>query len=158
MTTRRKRSYSRLYAIARAKGLDLEEHKETLVAQFTGGRTSSLREMTPAEYEALCDCLQTGGPAGESPAAYGERLRRARSAVLHRMQRLGVDTADRTFAAVNDFCLDPRIAGKPFGVLTLAELEALVPKLEAILRKPRPAKPQRVVRIPVLLRPDRLPS
>lgn len=51
---KRKRNYSRLYAIAKAKGIDLEQHKETLVAQFTGGRTESLREMTPAEYEEMC--------------------------------------------------------------------------------------------------------
>jgi hypothetical protein len=77
---------------------------------------------------------------------------------LNRIQRLGVDTADRTFAAVNDFCLDPRIAGKPFGVMTVDELQALVPKLEAILRKPKPVKVERVIPIPFIVRPDQLPS
>lgn len=156
--TCKRRNYSRFYAIAKAKGIDLDQHKETLVSQFTGGRTSSLREMTPAEYDALCECLQTGRPLGENPVEYKERLRRARSAVLNRMQRLGVDTADRTFAAVDDFCLDPRIAGKPFGVLTVEELQALVPKLEAILCKPAPAKPRRTVRILLFIRTDRRPS
>lgn len=155
---RKKRNYSRLYAIAKAKGIDLDQHKETLVSQFTGGRTSSLREMAPAEYEEMCECLQTGKRLGETSAAYKERLRRARSAALNRMQRLGVDTADRTFAAVNDFCLDPRIAGKPFGVLTIEELRALVPKLEAILRKPKPVKAERVIPISFIVRPDQLPS
>ena len=45
---KRKRNYSRFYAIAKAKSIDLDQHKEVLVSQFTGGRTSSLREMTPA--------------------------------------------------------------------------------------------------------------
>ena len=130
---KRKRNYSRFYAIAKAKSIDLDQHKEVLVSQFTGGRTSSLREMTPAEYEEMCECLQTG-------------------------KRLGVDTADRTFAAVDEFCLDPRIAGKPFGMLTVDELQALVPKLEAILRKPKPVKPQRVVQIPIFIRSNQLPS
>lgn len=156
--TRKKRNYSRFYAIAKAKGIDLDQHKEMLVSQFTDGRTSSLREMTPAEYEEMCECLQTGKQLGEPSVAYRERLRRARSAALNRMQRLGVDTADRTFAAVNDFCLDPRIAGKPFGVLTVEELQALVPKLEAILRKPAPEKPRRTVRIPLFIRADQRPS
>ena len=98
---KRKRNYSRLYAIAKAKGIDLDEHKEVLVSQFTGGRTTSLRDMTPAEYEEMCECLQTGKQVGESTEEHKERLRRARSAVLNRLQRLGVDTADRTFAAVN---------------------------------------------------------
>lgn len=155
---KKKRNYSRLYAIAKAKSVDLDQHKETLVSQFTDGRTSSLREMAPAEYEEMCECLQTGKLLGETSAAYKERLRRARSAALNRMQRLGVDTADRTFTAVNDFCLDPRIAGKPFGMLTIEELQALVPKLEAILRKPKPVKVERVIPISFIVRPDQLPS
>ena len=156
--TRKKRSFSRLYAIARAKGIDLEEHKEVLVSQFTGGRTTSLRDMTPTEYEEMCECLQTGKPVGESTTEYRERLRRARSAVLNRMQRLGADTADRTFAAVNRFCMDSRIIGKPFGLLSLEELQALIPKLEAILRKPRTVKSRRIIEIPIFFRPGQLPS
>lgn len=164
---RKKRNYSRFYAIAKAKGIDLDQHKETLVSQFTGGRTASLREMTPAEYEELCECLQTGKRPEETPAEYTERLRRARSAALIRMQRLGVDTADGTFAAVDEFCLSPRIAGKPFGLLSAEELQALVPKLEAMLRKPKPeamlrrpkpAKPKRIAEIPIFIRPNQLPS
>ena len=73
---RRKHNYSRLYAIARAKGIDLKEHKERLVSSFTGGRTTSLREMTDDEYEQMCSCLQTGRPAAEPAAEYRERLRR----------------------------------------------------------------------------------
>ncbi len=155
---KRKRNYSRLYAIAKAKGIDLDEHKEVLVSQFTGGRTTSLRDMTPTEYEEMCECLQTGKQVGESTAEHRERLRRARSAVLNRLQRLGVDTADRTFAAVNRFCMNSRIIGKPFGLLSVEELQALIPKLEAILRKPRTVKPQRIVHIPLFIRPDQLPS
>ncbi len=151
-------NYSRFYALARAKGIDLDQHKEVLVSQFTGGRTSSLRKMTAAEFEEMCDCLQTGRPAGERSAEYKERLRKARSAALNRMQRIGIDTADSSFAAVNAFCLDPRIAGKPFGMLSLEELTALVPKLEAILRKPKPVKPCRVMHLPVFVNPNQLPS
>lgn len=127
--TRKKRNYARFYALAKARGLDLENHKEDIIFSYTEGRTSSLREMTDAEYYEMLDCLQAGSPEGR------ERLRRARSNVLVRLQRLGVDTADGSFAAVNKFCLDPRIAGRPFGGLTVEELDALVPKLEAILRK-----------------------
>lgn len=155
---RKKRNYSRLYAITKAKGIDLDQHKEVLVSQFTSGRTTSLREMTPAEYDEMCECLQTGKQFSESQTAYKERLRKARSAALNRMQRLGVDTADRTFASVNEFCLSSRIAGKPFGMLTVEELQALVPKLEAILRKPKPVKPQKIVQIPIFIRPNQLPS
>lgn len=153
--SKRKRNYSRFYALAKEKHIDLEQHKEVLVSQFTDGRTSSLREMTIAEYEDMCDCLQSGKQRGESSEAYQARLRKARSAVLNRMQRLGVDTSDKTFAAVNKFCMNPRISGKPFGLLTIDELEALIPKLEAILRKPKVQGP-----IPIFFNPNRhqLPS
>lgn len=89
---KRKRNYSRFYAIAKAKSIDLDQHKEVLVSQFTGGRTSSLREMTPAEYEEMCECLQTGKQLGRTLGRIQGRLRRARSAALNRMQRLGVDS------------------------------------------------------------------
>ena len=160
--SKRKRNFARFYSLAKAKGIDLEQHKEKLVSQFTDGRTSSLREMTDAEYEDMCDCLQSGKQRGESNEVYQARLRKARSAVLNRMQRLGVDTADKSFAPVNEFCLNPRIAGKPFGLLTIDELDALVPKLEAILRKPKreEAKPraQWTMPIPVYYNPNQLPS
>lgn len=141
--------------MAKEKHIDLEQHKEVLVSQFTDGRTSSLREMTVAEYEDMCDCLQSGKQRGESYEAYKERLRKARSAALNRIQRLGVDTSDKTFAAVNEFCMNPRISGKPFGLLTVDELGALIPKLEAILRKPKVR-----CQIPVFFNPNRnqLPS
>ena len=155
---KRKRNYSRLYAIATAQGIELAEQQEVLGSQFPGGRTTAGGEMTAAEYEGRCECLQGGRQAGESTAEYKERLRRARPAVLNRLQRLGVDTVDRTFATVNRFCMNSRIIGKPFGMLSVEELQALIPKLEAILRKPRTVKPQRIVHIPLFIRPDQLPS
>ena len=156
--TKKKCSYSRFYAIAKAKGIDLDRYKETLVLQFTDGRTSSLREMMPTEYEDMCECLQSGKMMGESIADHKERLRKARSAVLKRMQRLGIDTTDSSFTPVNEFCMDLRIAGKPFGLLTVEELQSLIPKLEAILRKPKIRNTQCAVSIPLIIRSNQLPS
>ena len=132
---KRKYSYSRFYAIAKAKGIDLEVHKETLISQFTNGRTTSLKEMKQKEYDEMCDCLQTGRKANETPDQHKSRLKTHRSDVLHRIQKLGVDTTD--WEKVNEFCKNPRIAGKPFALLTIDELKALIPKLEAIRRKPK---------------------
>ena len=64
---KRKRNYSRFYAIAKAKSIDLDQHKEVLVSQFTGGRTSSLREMTPAEYEEMCESRRASSSANPRP-------------------------------------------------------------------------------------------
>ena len=134
----KKRSYSRFYAICRAKGIDIEQYKDVLISEFTKGRTDSLKEMTEAEYDEMCDCLQNDRHMSGSGESFLARRRKARSAVLTRIQKLGVDTTD--FARVNSFCQDRRIAGKPFGMLTVDELDAIIPKLEAMLRKPRPQR------------------
>ncbi len=155
---KKKRNYSRFYAICRAKSIDLSLYKEVLVAQFSKGRTNHLSELTQAEYDDMCSCLQSGKTIGEDVAAYKERLRKARSGVLNRLQRLGVNTADRSFAPVNEFCMNPRIAGRPFGELSPEELTALVSKLEAILRRPKPIKPQRIINVQIFERPGVLPS
>ncbi len=124
---KKRMNFARFYALCRTKGVDIESSKEDLVLQFTDGRTSSLREMREDEYREMCDSLQGVETVGD-----GE-LRKRRSAVLSRLQRLGVDTSD--WAAVNAFCSSPRIAGKPFGRLTAAELREMLPKLESMLRK-----------------------
>ena len=114
---------------------DREDLKKTLVLGHTGNRTDSLREMTRAEYEACCDSL-------ERLAGTDAERRKKRSVCLRLMQRLGVDTTD--WQRVNDFCEDPRIAGKPFARISLDELDALSVKLRAIERngglKPRKEK------------------
>ena len=154
----KKHNYSRFYAIASAKGIDLEQFKEDIISEFTHGRTTSLKDMKDAEYEEMCDFLQDDRRQNETREAYFARRRRARSAVLYRIQKLGIDTTD--FSKVNAFCQNRRIAGKPFGVLTPDELEALIPKLESMLRKP---KSQRVVKAPsmpmfIYFRPNQIPN
>lgn len=112
-----------------------DELKSQLVLQYTRQRTTHLHEMQPAEYLNLCLDLENLG-------AHRERLRHQRSIALHLMQQLGINTA--VWQRVNLFTSAPRIAGKPFGRLTLTELQTLQRKLRAIqrhggLRKPTPA-------------------
>lgn len=154
----KKKNYSRFYAICKAKGVDLELYKEDLISEFTHGRTTSLKEMKDAEYDEMCDCLQNDRRQGESSEAYLEQRRKSRSAVLNRIQRLGVDTTD--FSKVNSFCQNRRIAGKPFGMLTVDELDALIPKLEAMLRKPKPQRRALPAVAPLFfyVRPNQVPS
>lgn len=132
----KQQKFGRFYGLLNSMpGMDKEELKKSLVRQYTGGRTESLRSMRVREYEAMCDELQRRVRASE---AMVERERRQwRSAVLHQLQLLGVNTADWT--CVNKYCLDKRIAGKLFRELSVAELEALMPKLRAIREKKRKA-------------------
>lgn len=158
---KKKRNYSRFYALCKAKGIDLEQYKDDLISQFTRGRTTSLKDMKDSEYDEMCDCIQSGWRQSESRDDYVLRRKKMRSAVLKRIQQLGVDTTD--FDKVNAFCQNSRIAGKPFGMLTIEELEALIPKLEAILKKPKTQMVEtrpvmRTFPIYITRKPNQLPS
>lgn len=111
---------------------DREDMKESLVSSYTNGRTTSLREMSEAEYKTMCAALeQKVNP--NARALYIQERKRRRSSALHQLQLYGVDTTD--WNKVNAFCEQPRIAGKPFRDLDCEELEALTRKMRAIIRK-----------------------
>lgn len=106
--------------------------KEDLVYQFTGGRTTSLREMTINEYRHMCASMREGD-RGMNEEMFRIEIKRRRSAVLKRLQKIGVDTTN--WAHVDNFCMNRKIAGKRFAAISLEELSDLIPKLENMLRK-----------------------
>ena len=123
-------NYGRFYALLkRLPGAD----KETLVLQFTDGRTEHLRQMTDAEYDRMCRAMEQVACYDERREAMVRAMRRARSTALHQMQRWGVDTSD--WGRVDAFCQDRRIAGKRFRDLTQEELERLTVRLRMMRRK-----------------------
>lgn len=124
------RSFARFYALLRRlPGAD----KETLVYQFSGGRTTHLHLMTQEEYQAMCHEMERVAGYDERRQIWRQEMKRKRSAALHQMQLLGVDTAD--WGRVDAYCLDKRIAGKIFRELDGDELDALTTKLRIIRRK-----------------------
>ena len=148
-------SYARFYALLRQMQGDREQIKETLILQFTKGRTTSLREMQKDEYEAMCRAMEAEiEHPGLSTEEFRREQKRLRSAVLHRMQRLGVDTSD--WDVVDAFCLSNRIARKEFARLSLAELRVMVSKLEAMGRKGY-SRPRRTM-LPFIFKTNQLPS
>lgn len=100
--------------------------KEELVLQWTNGRTTSLKEMSAREYSIMIRQLRE---AVENL----EEKKKARSAVLKQIQLYGIDTTD--WDAVDRFCASPRIAGKAFRYLTIAELKTLRVKILSIRNK-----------------------
>ena len=100
--------------------------KETLVLSFTDGRTCHLHEMTAKEYDDMCASL-------EERTGWKEELKKKRSQCLKLMQKAGIDTTDWT--RINDFCQNPKIAGKVFAKLGVKDLDALQVKLRAIMNK-----------------------
>ena len=120
----------RLHAIYRACGFD-EEMKRHVLLELTDGRTDSTAGLTEREATYLCGFLNGSGGGRED---FGERmLRRRRSGALRRMQQYGIDTTD--WDRVNAFCLDRRIAGKPFFRLDGEELQGLIRKMEILIKK-----------------------
>lgn len=119
----KRNSYATFYALL---GTMPGASKEELVLQWTGGRTESLREMTDDEYNAMIRDLRRQVECLDDK-------RKARSAVLKQFQLYGIDTTD--WDAVDRFCCNARIAGKPFRYLTIPELKALRVKMLSIRNK-----------------------
>ena len=124
------RNYARFYTLLKKMpGAD----KETLVEQYTNGRTTHLRETTQQEYNKMCRDMEQIAGYDERMSDIRRELRRKRSVCLKLMQQLDIDTTD--WDRVNAFCEDARIAGKAFRHISIDELEALAVKLRAIKRK-----------------------
>ena len=124
----------RLHMLYAKHGLG-EERYRTLIGELTDGRTTSTKGLTYAEAQYLAGYI-TGANVKLRTSAEEmaiRSLKRQRSAVLKRMQQIGVDTTD--WNRVNAFLRQPRIAGKPLYELDGQELDELIPKLESIKKK-----------------------
>ncbi|MCC8095691.1 MAG: hypothetical protein LIP05_10215 [Tannerellaceae bacterium] len=127
------KNYARFYALLAKMPGDKEELKEQFVRSFTNNRTKSLKDMSKAEYDAMCDSMDPNKGNYPTHAQHTSDLKRFRSGVLKRMQKMGIDTTD--WAKVDNFCLQKRISGKRFAHLTLEDLQDLIIKLEMISAK-----------------------
>lgn len=127
-------NYSRFYAIFNRlpyKG-DRDEFKKSVVLQYTQNRTDHLHNMTEREYNDCCAGLEKM-LAPDARDVFIRERKKWRSSALHQLQLYGVDTTD--WNKVNEFCKQPRIAGKEFKDLDCEELEALTKKMRVIIRK-----------------------
>ena len=119
-------NYRQFYALlARMPYAD----KQTLVYQYTKGRTDHLSRMHPDEYRVMLRDIKRVVDDEDTT----REMKKRRSTVLKLMQQLGVDTTQ--WPCVDAFCLHPRIMGKRFCRISVDELEALAVKLRAIKRK-----------------------
>jgi hypothetical protein len=125
------KNYGRIYSFLNSSFPkdQIEEAKNRYVSQYTNGRTTHLHDMADDEYEYMCDDIYEKAGSARKEALV-EKRRKKRSICLRAMQNIGINTAD--WPHVNAFCMDTRIAGKPFGQLSIEELESLHRKLAAI--------------------------
>ncbi|HBX46332.1 hypothetical protein [Limibacterium fermenti] len=119
--------------------------KEEMVWQYSGLLTTSLREFydkKPYEFgkmiedmQRIVDEMNGKKPTQKRKAQSWDKteLKKLRSAVLHRLQKHGIDTTD--WDRVNSFMHQPRIAGKTLGEMSIEELRKFIPKMESILVK-----------------------
>ena len=115
---------------------DKDALKEDLVWQYSGMLTSSLKEFAkqkPEEYKRMLAEMQVQVEKSNPKFLKERETKRLRSAILHRLQKYGIDTTN--FAVVNKFLEQPRIAGKRLYNMTIEDMEALIPKLESMLQK-----------------------
>lgn len=124
------RNYARFYALLKQLP---HADKDTLVWQYTQGRTKSLKETSKWEYDVMCRDMERVVNIGNKAALKQTALRKARSGVLHQLQIYGLDTTD--WATVDAFCKNPRIAGKPFRKLTIEDLNEVNKKIRVIIKK-----------------------
>ncbi|MDR3227749.1 MAG: hypothetical protein LBT56_08785 [Prevotellaceae bacterium] len=121
------KTFSRFYALLnQLAGAD----KEQLVYEFTSGRTSSLREMTQAEYNEMCDKLQGCEPIDNKAA-----LSRCRSEALRALSEIGISNVGNDYSKVDNFCLQRSGHKKVFYNFNIDELKALRKQVEAIKLK-----------------------
>lgn len=121
----RKAKVRRLRALWIKQGID--DMREAIMEPYGVSSTADLSE------EDLDELLERFKPNGNAPAS--EHVRRLRSHCLDLMTRLGIYQSSGDWARVNEFMMNPRIAGKLLYQLNAVELEALRRKLNSILDK-----------------------
>lgn len=124
------RNYKRFYMLLKQLP---HADKDTLVWQYTQGRTKSLKEASKWEYDVMCRDMERVVNNDNKVALKQAALRKARSGVLHQLQIYGLDTTD--WATVDAFCKNPRIAGKLFRELTIKDLNEVNKKIRVIIKK-----------------------
>lgn len=114
--------------------------KEQIVRAASGFTTSlsEFAEKDTAGYWRMVATMAKTVDGGEGRAATqgspnNAETKRLRSAILHRLQKYGIDTTD--WAKVNAFLELPQVAGKKLYDITNDEMTALIPKLHAIMAK-----------------------
>ena len=124
----------KLHIQYRNNGLN-EEQRRAMLYELTDGRTNSTKDLTYAEAQYLSGFLNGAAQMADNIGTQLEQkaMKRMRSAVLKRLQQIGIDTTD--WDSVNAYLSSKKIAGKPLYNLEYEELQALIPKLESIKRK-----------------------
>jgi len=121
----RKAKVRRLRALWIKQGVD---HMREAIMEPYG--VSSTADLSEADLDEL---LERFKPENNQPVS--DHVRRLRSHCLDLMNRMGIYTHSGDWKQVNDFMMNPKIAGKLLYQLNASELESLRRKLNSIIDK-----------------------
>ena len=123
--------HRKLMTLLSKAGID-DDMRHEMIHRFTGGRTTSSKDLSAAELAKLINRLQ---------GDYEDQLRRLRSEILAIATRTGIhDPGD--WEKFNRFMIHRSIAHKPLNQYNIAELKSLRKQFRAIERR---RKQQKVV-------------
>ncbi len=118
----------RFHSLVRQIGMS-DAEKTALLAPYS---VESSKDLTAEQLAEICDALQRDADAMRNPPA---PIRRKRSKVLDLLTQMGIYKPGGSWAPVNNFLEQPRIAGKRLYLLNEQELHALINKLHAFKRR-----------------------
>ncbi len=131
-------AHARFYGLLRRLP---QTSKEEMVWQYSNMLTDSLSEFYERDRAGynrmIADMQRLVNRIDKKPEPKGtaneQAIKKLRSAILHRLQKHGVDTTN--WNDVNRFMENPRIAGKRLYDMQEEEMRVIIRKLESILRK-----------------------
>ena len=91
----------RLHTIYSAQGID-DEQKWAILLDLTDGRTNTTKELTYSEAMYLCGYLNGAKKENRDLTITEREIRRRRSAVLKRVQRIGIDTTAVSYTHLHE--------------------------------------------------------
>lgn len=106
-----------------------DDEKQVILQRYN---VTSSKDLDVEVLRLICDALQHDADQQRNPPL---AIRRKRSKVLDLLTQLGIYNPGGSWAPVNKFLEQPRIAGKRLYLLDEAELAALINKLHAFKRR-----------------------
>lgn len=127
-------NYAKYFALEkRMKAAGMHVDRAEIIADFTEGRTESLRELTATEYRELTNHMSTLVGAGEFKKSPANRMRKKVIAILCQCgyTKEGMPDMDR----INEWCINRGHGHKPLNAYKEESLPALIFQAEQMQQK-----------------------
>lgn len=135
--------YSEFYILLKKTG----QSKESIISDFTLGRTESLRELTDKEYNGLCASLRkitSGIPDKRINNPQGDKLRKAIISIFHLMKYESPVPAAKSWTEKMGVGKGSNNIKRKFNEYTNQELKVLLLKAEKALADQKAAIRKRI--------------